>query len=112
MTSRKRMFDARSLRRPAILALEPRLIFDGALVPTVDVIADEPVNPVDPRRDARSTDDSTAKQETRTPRLRSTPLEVDSQSDATEEASDKLHQDERVLVVSGYLPNLPELQSS
>lgn len=98
MTSRKKIFDAQSIQRPAILALEPRLIFDGALVPTLDVIADEPVNPVDPRRDARSTDDNTLKQETRTQRLRSTGLDADSQSDATVAASKPVQQDERVLV--------------
>src|SRR6056297_1204702 len=104
MTSRKRMFDARSLRRPAILALEARLIFDGAFVPTLDGIDEEPVKPVDPRRDARAVDEGTPKSETRIPRLRSSPIDINEPVDTQTDVSNKLPQGERVLVVSGYLP--------
>jgi hypothetical protein len=112
MTDRKRSSHASLIWRPAPLALEPRLIFDGAFVPTLDGIDDEPTNPVDPRRDTRSADEGKPKQETRTPRLRSSPLEVETATEPTDQSVSTEAAGERVLVVSGYLPNLPELQSA
>jgi hypothetical protein len=112
MTERKRPSHVSLIWRPAPLALEPRLIFDGAFVPTLDGIDDEPVKPVDPRRDARAVDEGTPKSEVRSPRLRSTPLDSDEPVDTQSEVADEPTQGERVLVVSGYLPNLPELQAT